>query len=223
METNRFQSPAQYVEWQEKRIAKIEKIFGEDYFQNKTILEVGCGYGHIGKHFRECGAIVEFTEGREEHLPFIKENNPNCAVYNINHNEVWNLHKRYDAVIHFGLLYHLTNWQQDLACAFKHSDTVILETEILDSVKEDGHYNARDGGGYDQALNLYEFAVRPSAKFVENVIRQNGFSFTRYDDMDLECTYHSYVWKETGLHDELGGYFPGSVATRRFWVCKKNV
>jgi hypothetical protein len=31
-----------YVEWREKRIAKIEKIFGQDFFKNKTILEVGC-------------------------------------------------------------------------------------------------------------------------------------------------------------------------------------
>lgn len=221
METNRFEK--HYVEWREKRIAKIEKIFDKEYFGGKTLLEVGCGYGQIGKHFRELGATVDFTEGREEHLPFIKENNPNSGVYNINHNDSWSLDKRYDMVIHFGLLYHLTNWQQDLECTFKHSDTVVLETEILDSLKEDGHYNARDGGGYDQALNTYEFAVRPSAKFVERVIKENGFTFMRYDDMDLECTYHSYVWKESGLHDELGGYFPGTIATRRFWVCRKNV
>jgi SAM-dependent methyltransferase len=221
VEANRFEQ--HYTEWREKRIAKIEKIFGTDYFKNKNILEVGCGYGQIGKHFRGLGADVEFTEGREEHLPFIKENNPGCAVYHTNHDEPWNLNKKYDVLIHFGLLYHLTNWQQDLQCAFKHADIVILETEILDSLKEDGHYNARDGGGYDQALPTSYYAVRPSALFVEKVIRENGFSFTRYDDQDLECTYHTYVWKETGKHDELGGYFPGSIATRRFWVCKKNV
>lgn len=221
METNRFEE--HYFEWRKKRITKIEKIFGENYFKNKTILEVGCGYGHIGKYFRRTGSIVEFTEGREEHIPFIEENNPGCRIYNINHNDSWNLNKKYDAIIHFGLLYHLTNWQQDLECTFKHSDLVILETEILDSLKEDGHYNARDGGGYDQALSTYEFAVRPSAKYIEKVIQQYGFRFKRYDDVDLDCTRHVYSWKETGLHDKLGGYFPIGPATRRFWICEKNV
>lgn len=219
METDRFKD--HYEEWQEKRIQKIEKIFGTNYFKDKSILEVGCGYGHIGHHFRNLGANVEFTEGRKEHIPHILENNPDCFVYNVDHDKEWNLNKRYDAVIHFGLLYHLTNWRQDLACTFKHSDLIILESEILDSLKDDNEYRAKDGGGYDQALPTSLYAIRPTAKLVENFISENNYSFVRYDDEDLDTALHSYSWKLKGIHDQNGGYI-GYGPTRRFWVLRKN-
>jgi SAM-dependent methyltransferase len=220
VETKNFET--HYIEWREKRIAKIEKIFGVDFFKNKSILEVACGYGHIGNHFSKLGANVEFTEGREEHLPFIREKNPNSKVHHVNHDQLWNLNRRYDLVIHFGLLYHLTNWQQDLECAFLHSDLIILESEILDSLKPMNFYEARDGGGYDQALSTSKFAIRPTSDYVESVITKNNYSFVRYDDEDLDTPVHKYSWKVKGIHDRNGGYI-GYGPTRRFWVVRKNV
>lgn len=211
-----------YVEWREKRIRKMENIFGLEFFRNKSILEVGCGYGQIGKHFTNLGADVEFTEGREEHIPFIIENNPNKKVYKVDHNNVWDLNKKYDLIIHFGLLYHLTNWKQDLICAFKHSDLIVLESEILDSLQEINEYRAKDGGGYDQALSTTEYAIRPTAGYVEKVITENNYNFVRYDDKDLDTATHNYSWKIKGIHDQNGGYI-GYGPTRRFWVLRKNV
>lgn len=218
METNNFKN--HYIEWRKKRIKKIENIFGVEFFNNKTILEVGCGYGDIGNHFINLGASVDFTEGREEHLSYIKEKNPNSNVFHIDHNNVWNLNKNYDVIIHFGLLYHLTNWQQDLECAFKHSNIIILESEILDSLKPFNEYYARDGGGYDQALPTCKFAIRPTADYVEHIITKNNLSFVRYDDEDLDSSPHIYSWEVKGIHDENGGYI-GYGPTRRFWVIRK--
>lgn len=219
MEINKFEG--HYDEWRKKRILKMENIFSIDFFQNKKILEVGCGYGQIGQHFRNIGSFVEFTEGREEHISYIKKYNPDSLVHNIDHDKEWNLNKKYDIVIHFGLLYHLTNWKQDLLCTFKHTDLIILESEILDSLKDDNQYFARDGGGYDQALPTTNFAIRPTAKLVENFILENDFNFVRYDDKDLDTPLHTYSWKLKGIHDKNGGYI-GYGPTRRFWVIKKN-
>ena len=221
MEAKQFKS-GHYTEWQNKRIQKIEKIFGKEFFKDKTILEVACGYGDIGKYFSNLGAIVEFTEGRKEHLSHIKNNNPNCIVHQIDHDKPWNLNKKYDLIIHFGLLYHLTNWKEDLECAFNHSDTIILESEILDSLIPLNEYKARDGGGYDQALPTTKYAIRPTADYVEHVLEKNNYKFIRYDDEEVDTSPHLYSWKVQGIHDKNGGYI-GYGPTRRFWVCKKNV
>ena len=125
-----------YRGWRPKRISKIESIFGKEFFKDKTILELGCGYGDIGKHFVEkLGSIVTFAEGRQEHIPFIKENNPNSKVVLLDQEKLWNFDEKFDVIIHFGVMYHLKNWKQDLECALKHTDLIILESEIADSDK----------------------------------------------------------------------------------------
>lgn len=213
-----------YVGWREKRINKILQIFGKEFFNGKTILEIACGYGHIGMFFTNLGAIVEFTEGREEHISFIEKNNPGCKIHLVNHDEPWNLNKKYDLIIHLGLLYHLENWQQDLFCTFQHSNLIVLESQILDSLKGINEYLGKDGGGYDQALPISNFAIRPNSMFVEKIISDNNFNFIRYDDADLNTDTHNYSWKEKGKHDELGHYCDfGLGALRRFWILKKNV
>ena len=210
-----------YRTWRPTRIRKIENLFPPETFKNKTILEVGCGYGDIGKYFIEkYNSIVTFTEGREEHISYIKENNPDSIVILQNHDTNWNLNKKFDVLIHFGLLYHLNNWQNDLICSMNHSDLILLESEIADSNDVDGHFVVSEGIGYDQSLTT--IAVRPSASNVERVIRENGFEFIRYDDSDLNDGYHVYDWKVTGAADATGKGRGEGIATRRFWVIRRK-
>jgi len=211
-----------YRGWRPKRIEKIEKIFGVDFFKEKTILELACGYGDIGKHFKEnCGSIVTFAEGREEHLPFIKENNPDCEVIHLNQENNWNLNKIFDVVIHFGVMYHLDNWKQDLECTLKHTDLVILESEIADSDKL-MEFKIVDPNGYDQAISEGRIATRPSASYVEKVFEDNGFSFVRYDDGDLNDGIHCYDWKVSGAAERPGYNRNDGGGLRRFWVAKRK-
>lgn len=211
-----------YRTWRQKRIEKIEKIFGENFFNKKTILEVACGFGDIGKHFREKrGAVLTFAEGREEHLPFIKENNPNSEVIHLNQEYKWNLKRKFDAIIHFGVMYHLDNWKMDLDCTLKHSDLIILESEIADSNKLI-EKKIIDPESYDQAINEKKIATRPSASYVEKIFSDNGFDYIRYDDADLNDGIHCYDWQVTGNADkENYGRFDGS-GLRRFWVARKK-
>ena len=211
-----------YRTWRPTRLRKIEKLFSPETFENKTILEVGCGYGDIGKYFIEkYNSIVTFTEGREEHIPYIKENNPNSIVILQDHDTNWNLNKKYDVLLHFGLLYHLNNWENDLICSMNHSDLILLESEIADSNDVAGHFVVSEGGGYDQSINN-DFGVRPSASNVERVINENGFEFIRYDDSDLNDDYHVYDWKVTGAADNTGKCIMQGIATRRFWVIRRK-
>lgn len=220
-ETGRFMD--HYRGWRKTRIDKIEKIFGKEFFKDKTILELACGYGDIGKHFKEnLGAKLTFAEGREEHIPFILENNPLSEVIHLNQEEPWLLDEKYDIIIHFGVMYHLENWKQDLECTLKHTDLVILESEIANSDDPKFEQKFIDPESYDQSIHESKKATRPSAGFVESVFEENGFSFIRYDDADLNDGIHKYDWvvtneaTPTNSSREVGG------GLRRFWVAKRK-
>jgi SAM-dependent methyltransferase len=213
-----------YDDWQKNRINKIEQIFGKEYFKDKTILEVACGYGDIGKYFREnLGSNVTFAEGRKEHLPFIMENNPGSKVIELNQENLWDLGEKFDIVIHFGVTYHLDNWKQDFECAMNHAKSVMIyETEIADSKNPFGEFKFKDIDGYDQALSESKICTRPSAAYVENEIQRLGGTFVRYDDADLNANIHTYSWELSGAADTNPDYNRSSgVGMRRFWSIKK--
>lgn len=211
-----------YRGWRPTRIKKIENIFGTEFFKDKTILELACGYGDIGKHFREnYGSIVTFAEGREEHLPFIQENNPDSEVLHLDQENNWNLNKKFDIIIHFGVMYHLDNWKQDLECTMKHTDLIILESEIADTNKV-VELKIVDPKGYDQAINDNGIATRPSASYVEKVFEENGFSYVRYDDADLNDGIHRYNWEVSGDADREGYTRNHGGGLRRFWVARRK-
>jgi SAM-dependent methyltransferase len=211
-----------YRSWRPVRIKKIEQIFGEDFFKGKSILELACGFGDIGKHFKENrGANVTFTEGRVEHIQNIQENNPGSEVFQLDQENEWNLNRKFDIVIHFGVMYHLDNWKQDLECALKHTDLIILESEIADTNKI---FEAKviDPDGYDQAINDKKIATRPSASYVEKVFEDNGFEFKRYDDADLNDGIHRYDWVVTGDAERENYNRNDGGGMRRFWVAKRK-
>jgi len=211
-----------YVLWRQVRINKIEQIFGKEFFKDKTILELGCGYGDIGKYFKESlQADVTFAEGREEHFPFIRGNVSGCKIVHINQENHWQLETKYDVVIHFGVMYHLDNWKQDLECTLKHSDLVILETEVADSNDPTFEQKFVDMISYDQAMGPKLLATRPSAAYIESVFSENGFSFVRYDDTDLDTDIHNYSWKVTGSAESHKSERSVGVGKRRFWVVRK--
>jgi SAM-dependent methyltransferase len=205
-----------YVEWRRTRIEKIQEIFGKKFFEGKTILELGCGYGHIGKYFQEVlNSKVTFCEGKEEFIEEIKKNNPNSEVIKLDQDNLWNLERKFDIIIHWGVLYHLDNWQQDLECAMKHSDLIFLESEVSNSDDDSFVLKFNDHDGYDQALNVK--ASRPSASFIEKIITKNNFSFKRYDDASINNGIQKYNWKVTNTKEIVDDY-----GKRRFWVLRKN-
>lgn len=211
-----------YRGWRPKRIQKIEQIFGKEFFKDKTILELACGYGDIGKHFKEnLGAKVTFAEGREEHIPHIIENNPECEVIHLNQENPWQLEEKFDIIIHFGVMYHLENWKQDLECTLKHSNLIILESEIADSYDPKFEQKFIDPESYDQSIHPDRKATRPSAGYVESVFKENGFSFVRYDDSDLNDGLHRYDWLVTGNAERPGVTRNDGGGLRRFWVARK--
>jgi len=205
-----------YIGWRENRIKKIEEIFEKEFFRNKSILELGCGHGHVGKHFQEIlKSKVTFSDGNKSFVKYIQENNPDYEVLHLDQDKPWNLNKKFDIIIHWGVLYHLDNWKEDLISAMNHSNLIFLESEVANSEDENYEFKLQDHDGYDQAVNIN--ATRPSANFIEKIILQNNFSFKRYDDSSLNYKQHRYDWKVTNQTERKENY-----GKRRFWIIEKN-
>ena len=131
---------------------------------------------------------------------------------NLNQNKIWELEKKFDIVIHWGVLYHLNDWKSDLISTLKHSDLIFLESEVSDSDDVNFDLKIKEKDGYDQALD--GIGSRPSANNVELFIKNLGFDIERFDDENLNSTFHQYNWKVTNTNTWRHGL-------RRFWIIKK--
>jgi len=172
------------------RVCKLEQIFGHDWFKGKSILELGCGYGNVGLYFKDLGAEVTFSDARQEFLDVIKLKDSTANTLLIDQDKKWDLKKQFDLVIHWGVLYNLNNWQQDLKCALKHSKFLSLESAV----------NTYD---YDIEFKIVNFdygkehigcfnntGTLPSISKIENELTGN---IKRYDDADLNSNFFQYT------------------------------
>jgi hypothetical protein len=201
-----------YVDWREKRFNKIVSIFGTEFFKDKTMLELGAGFGENGKMFEEIGVKVTYADARQEHLDVILERDGAAKTILLDQDKFWNLNRKFDIVLHWGVLYHLDNWKQDLTCALSHSNLIFLESEVCRSNNPNLEIKKYEQG-YDQAAN--NIGCRPSAVMLENYVSSLGCSIDRYDDASLNSSFHKYNWivPNPSPDDHIKGY-------RRFWVVK---
>jgi 2-polyprenyl-3-methyl-5-hydroxy-6-metoxy-1,4-benzoquinol methylase len=216
-----------YNEWRLKRILKLELIFGTDWFNGKEILELACGYGHIGLYLESLGAKVTFSDSRKEHLDEVLKKNPNANVVCINQNEDWNLNKKFDLVIHFGVLYHIENWKKDLEISIKHGKFIALETAVniykneVQICIENASFECQQYGSIEKKL------IFVSTKLIENVIKENKTSAKRYDDDKLNCN-NQFVYniKCNKMFDETCQKITTTdiknITCRKFWIIENN-
>lgn len=201
-----------YNDWRVKRVSFVERLYGQSFFRDKTILELGCGHGHIGRYLHnQLGAKVTFADGRQGHLDTVKEVMPEAETILIDQNYPWDLKRTFDLIIHWGVLYHLDNWRQDLESTALHTKLLFLESEVCDS--EDFEYEVKvpQVDGYDQDLG--KFSTRPSAAAIEDKLIEVGFMYHRFDSKDLNAHFHRYDWEPTNS----GTWTKGN---RRFWIAE---
>jgi cyclopropane fatty-acyl-phospholipid synthase-like methyltransferase len=209
-----------YESWRKSRLDTTINILTDKFMAGKNILEVGCGHGHIGNFFQtefpDCR--VTCCDGRKEHVEKIKENiqknvysqNLTTEIYDLE--EDYSLEtKKFDVIIHWGVLYHISDVKKHMTDILSHCDYVLLETEVCDS--EEDICKTLGEGGYDQAVS--GTGSRPSPSHVEGILTENGFEFRRILDCRLNSGSHVYDWKHTndGHHKD---------GLRRFWICWKS-
>lgn len=206
---------AHYLKWRVSRINKLVSILGKDWFPNKHVLEIACGWGQIGHELGKMGAIMTLTTGHKCDIPNIKERNPGSNIYVIDHEKQWHLGRKFDLVIHWGMLMHLKNWRDDIIRSLSHTKEVMsLEAELCDSTNLNFEIEVaewwKDG-------SIHHKGTRVPAGAIENILRSQNVNFTRYDDADLNADFHLYDWED--------GIAPDSWRTgglNRFWIIRKD-
>jgi hypothetical protein len=200
-----------YVDWTNSRMKCINKYLPDKFFNNKTLLELGAGHGHNGNKFANLGAIVTSSDARQEHITDGKKLYPNTnfLLFDCDRDKI---SKKYDIILHWGLLYHLNDIENHLEDVCKNCDFLILETEVADSDK-DNFFISTNERGYDQAFNGK--GIRPSPSYVEKVLLKNNFDYRIIKDSILNSNFHIYDWEITNNNSWRDGL-------RRFWFCWKK-
>lgn len=198
-----------YVPWRATRIREIVRHFGQDWFPGKRILELGCGYGHLGMFLSCLGADVTFSDGRQNHLDEIKDV-PRDRIILANIENEWPFEGHWDLILHQGLLYHLMDMSFGLEKAFECCDHMALESETLDSKNVDATKVQNEPGVVHSALDHQ--SLRRTPTHIENELLRIGFRFDRCLDPRLNSGEHIYDW--TPKCDNIS--FAGK---RRWWWC----
>lgn len=190
---------ARYREWVDKRVALMDRVLRPDLWRGRRVLEVGAGHGWIGDALRERGATVTHTDGRPE---YVREGG---LLLDLDGDiEV----APHDAVVAFGVLYHVRAPLRVLAELCEVAPLMLMETEVLDS-DDPAKQLVRGEGGWDGAVN--GCGVLRSAAAFEQRWDALGWRYRRFDDAALNTAGDTYDWTVQGGGAWVQGY-------RRFWV-----
>jgi cyclopropane fatty-acyl-phospholipid synthase-like methyltransferase len=217
-----------YETWRNARIAVLEKVLGVDYFAGKALWEVGAGSGQTSLHFKGHGAEVLATEGREINTKLIDPQVESMVFDNDAPMDSCPFRTRmFDIIIHWGLLYHLNNWQDDITHMVTHLNPggiLALESEVLDGTDPDMEIKVNEpSANWDQSV--HGLGTRATAARIEAYLDSLGLKWERYDDGSMNVAIHKYDWvanpefkrenKTVEWHDFQHGL-------RRFWIARKK-
>ena len=199
-----------YKEWRKKRIKFLVKVLGKDWFANKKLIEFGSGNGEISNFFKDIGSNVICCEGREELVKDIKRRHPNFETILLDNDTDWDdtfREKQFDLAIHWGLLYHLENWDRDLINVLKIAKIICLESEVFPS-NEDFIFKRKEFG-HDQSI--HNTGTYISSSKIEKIFIERNLKFKRFDSKDLNTSRYKYNW--IASDDKNMEYWK-----RRFWI-----
>lgn len=203
-----------YSSWRKSRLDVTIDYYGLNFFKEKSLLEIGCGFGHIGNEFYKIGCNVTVSDARVELINKVNIYYPHLKTQIINaESAVWEYYQDFDVIVHWGLLYHLKNPDTNLSLMCKHCKYLILESEVIDSSEEYIVFrNEKD----DWDCSFSGIGCTPSYGWIENQLKINNFKFDRLENPKrANADIHHYDWiRENNYKFKIG--------QRAFWFCERK-
>lgn len=144
--------------------------------KGKTVLDVGCGVGHLAQFLVSKGCKVICVDGRSENIAKLRKSYPNLEAYVVDV-ETKPLRKigKFDIVFAYGLLYHLEN----PVASLRNMESVCKELLLLETVICD--FDLPILRLVDESLTatqaLKGVGCRPSPSYVVQALNRIGFPF----------------------------------------------
>lgn len=200
-----------YNGWNESRFEGVLKYVDKEYFKGKSLYELGCGYGYNGQAFKNAGCDVTASDSRIEHIENARLLHPEIE-YELFDCDNDSMAKKYDIVLHWGVLYHLNplSIESHISNVCSNCDVLFLETEVCDNDDDDNLLLTTLEKGYDQAFN--GVGSRPCQRYIERLLSSNGFKYEMIKDGILNHGFHKYDWESK----KTDGWYHG---LRRYWIC----
>jgi SAM-dependent methyltransferase len=143
----------------------------------RTVLDVGCGVGHLAQFFVERGCKTVCVDGREENVSDLRARYPSLEAHAADvETDPLARFGMFEIVFCYGLLYHLENPVAGLRnMASVCEDLLLLETVVTDHSEPIA--KLADEPNVTQNQSLGRFGVRPSPAFVAMALNRLGFPF----------------------------------------------
>src|ERR1039457_5041136 len=204
-----------YIDWNQKKIKTIIDIYGEKFFKNKKILDLGCGHCDISNVFKNLGASITAVDAKNAHLKTVSKKFSDIKTVLADLDKEWPfVEEKFDVILDLSLMSCLSNYEEHIKNVCNSATNLILETAVCDSNDPHKFINIEDKKlMYDASLTGLSYL--PSSSAIERVLNESGMIFQRYDCADLNSGQYIYDWLPEN-NDEC------NTNKRRLWFCIKQ-
>ena len=201
-----------YKKCNEQRIELLRDIYGEKFFENKTVLDLGGGVGYISNQLMKWGADCTVYEGRDINIELGRKLHPNVKFIKVDLQNFIPI-KKFDIVLNFGVFYHLINPEVYLSqTAYLFNDFMLLDGNISTS----GERFIEDNTiGIDQSLH-------GRVKLIDDEIINK--TLENYNLESLNKKMNKIADKTGSPYDYENGedFLKTNEMKRTFWMIKNN-
>ena len=142
-------------------------------FSNKNILETGCGgIGDITKYLLSKKANVTLNDYRKENIESLCNNIKQFLPFNTwDLNEKQNQDKKFDIIVCYGTLYHLTKLDNAIKNLANLCDKFAIISTCTSGKNNEDLNIVFEGNTNEQSSNLY--GTRPGRLYIWNELKKN--------------------------------------------------